>query len=155
MAICKLNAIGFRCQPLPVILAVHKQFIMLLDIANWHLLSYYFNILSIINTMVCRANRFTVYYTLLFFKLFTYAMNRKSCTFTRNSEFRLTYGVQVLWDFASLRLSVCSRQSNLSAYYTFLLSLVDLKPKVYLCCALSTPAQDSLRDVIFLISTVL
>ncbi len=50
-SICKLNVLGIQCQPLPVILAVQKQSVMLFDIAN-----YIIYIITVINTLLCVQN---------------------------------------------------------------------------------------------------
>ncbi len=45
-AICKCYGSGFRCHPRPAIFSCTKQFVLLLDIQNWCVLLYNFNVLS-------------------------------------------------------------------------------------------------------------
>ncbi len=45
-AISKCYGSGFRCHLRPAIFSCTKQLVLLLDIANWCVLPYYFNILS-------------------------------------------------------------------------------------------------------------
>ncbi len=53
--ICKLNVSGFRCNPLPAHFSCTKL-VLLLDIANWCVLSCYFNgIILIMNTLACSS----------------------------------------------------------------------------------------------------
>ncbi len=44
--ICKFNGSGFWCHSLPAIFSCTKRLVLLLDIANWCVLSDYFNVLS-------------------------------------------------------------------------------------------------------------
>ncbi len=46
VAICKFYVRAFQSHPLPAIFSCTKQLILLLDIANWCVLPYYFNVLS-------------------------------------------------------------------------------------------------------------
>ncbi len=46
MVICKFYGSSFRSHPCPAIFSCTKQFVFLLDIENWCVLSYYFNVLS-------------------------------------------------------------------------------------------------------------
>lgn len=55
--IFNLNVQGFWCKPLSVILAVQKQSVIL-DISNWNLLQYYFNIVWLMN----QKYTFTAYF---------------------------------------------------------------------------------------------
>ncbi len=45
-ALYKLYGSSFRSHPHPAIFSCTKQFVLLLDIENWCVLSYYFNVLS-------------------------------------------------------------------------------------------------------------
>lgn len=55
--------------PLPVILPVQKEYVMLLNIEDWYLLSYYFIIMTI-NTLGCSGNIFTAcYYSFSYFPI--------------------------------------------------------------------------------------
>ncbi len=54
-----LNVRGIRCHSLPVILMT-KLLVILLDIANRYFLLYHFNVLSILNTLVCSTSSFIV-----------------------------------------------------------------------------------------------
>ncbi len=45
VAICKFYGSSFRSHPRPAIFSCTKQFVLLLDIENWCVLSYYFNVL--------------------------------------------------------------------------------------------------------------
>ncbi len=45
-AICKFYGSGFRSHPHPAIFSSTKQFVLLFDMENWCVLSYYFYVLS-------------------------------------------------------------------------------------------------------------
>ncbi len=45
-AICKFYGSSFRSHPCPAIFSWTKQFVLLLDIENWCVLSYYLNVIS-------------------------------------------------------------------------------------------------------------
>ncbi len=72
-AICKFYGSSFRSHPRPAIFNGTKQLVLLLDIEHlFCLIILFLCIMLIMNTLVCSANSFTVYCTLLFFSLFLY-----------------------------------------------------------------------------------
>ncbi len=52
---------SFLSHPRPDIFSCTKQLVLLLDIGNWCVLSYYFNVgYELMNTLVCSANSFHI-----------------------------------------------------------------------------------------------